>query len=175
MYTKQCKYCQLSFSTTDKRKRYCNSKCFGATRKVIRNCQQCNGNLLKSQNKFCSRTCAGQFRSLEIVKDWQQGKASGSDSNGQLREPLRRFLLEEAEWKCTRCSWGVPNPVTGKPILTIDHIDGNWSNNTVENLRVLCYNCHTLTETFGALNIGNPGNTQQRPGTLNRYKQGPIV
>lgn len=30
----------------------------------------------------------------------------------------------------------------GMQILTKHHIDGNWSNNTYENLIVLCHNCH---------------------------------
>jgi hypothetical protein len=32
--------------------------------------------------------------------------------------------------------------------LEVDHIDGDWSNNDLVNLRFLCPNCHTQTETF---------------------------
>jgi hypothetical protein len=39
--------------------------------------------------------------------------------------------------------------------LVADHIDGNWRNNTEENLRLLCPNCDSLTHTFSALNKGN--------------------
>lgn len=36
-----------------------------------------------------------------------------------------------------------------KPItLQLDHIDGDPSNNTKENLRWLCPNCHSLTDTY---------------------------
>lgn len=37
----------------------------------------------------------------------------------------------------------------GKPlILQLDHIDGNKRNNTLTNLRLLCPNCHSQTDTF---------------------------
>lgn len=37
----------------------------------------------------------------------------------------------------------------GKPIvLELDHIDGNRRNNQLENLRLLCPNCHSQTDTW---------------------------
>ena len=82
------------------------------------------------------------------------GEVDGGDKSGELRKTFRKCLLNVANNECTECGWGVPNPVTGEVILTIDHIDGNWKNNAIENLKVLCYNCHTLTPTFGSLNKG---------------------
>ena len=39
-----------------------------------------------------------------------------------------------------------------KLCLQIDHIDGNCENNKPDNLRFLCPNCHTQTETWGIKN-----------------------
>ncbi|KAF2779839.1 HNH endonuclease [Streptomyces sp. OM5714] len=37
----------------------------------------------------------------------------------------------------------------GRPIpLEVDHVDGDWRNNRVENLRLLCPNCHSITDTY---------------------------
>ena len=36
--------------------------------------------------------------------------------------------------------------------LQIDHIDGNCENNKPDNLRLLCPNCHTQTDTWGIKN-----------------------
>ncbi|MEU4348730.1 HNH endonuclease [Streptomyces sp. NPDC023838] len=32
--------------------------------------------------------------------------------------------------------------------LEVDHIDGDWRNNRIENLRLLCPNCHSTTDTY---------------------------
>lgn len=79
-----------------------------------------------------------------------------------LREgthPSGRYLktllieIENREYKCENCgidSW------QGQPLaLQVDHINGIHYDNRPENLRFLCPNCHSLTETFcGAGNTG---------------------
>jgi 5-methylcytosine-specific restriction endonuclease McrA len=59
----------------------------------------------------------------------------------------RERLLKEAEYKCTQCSYSKTRSCGGI-ILEIDHIDGDYTNNAKDNLRVLCPNCHALTHNF---------------------------
>lgn len=62
---------------------------------------------------------------------------------------LKKRLIKEGlkEDKCEIC--GCSNEWNGKPlILQLDHINGNHSDNRLENLRIVCPNCHSQTETF---------------------------
>jgi len=40
--------------------------------------------------------------------------------------------------------------------LQLDHINGNRKDNRLENLRFICPNCHTQTETFGTRGLKKP-------------------
>lgn len=62
-----------------------------------------------------------------------------------LKEKL--FILGYKEKKCESC--GVGTEWNGKPlVLELHHIDGNHFNNSIDNLQILCPNCHSQTETF---------------------------
>ena len=79
------------------------------------------------------------------------------DSDWTNTAALRQRLIEEGirEARCERCGiqrWqGRPAP------LQLDHIDGDRRNNQLTNLRILCANCHALTETWCARNRGHDG------------------
>ncbi len=61
---------------------------------------------------------------------------------------LKRAMLDSGLTYC--CSECKLEEWMGQPInLDIDHIDGDWLNNLLENLRFRCPNCHRQTDTFG--------------------------
>jgi hypothetical protein len=147
--------------------KYCSRSCAARVnnrrpkrKKRLRLCL-CGTELSHTQQKYCSSRCQWEGKHGSQIRGWLEGRTPGGDSRDELRNVFRLHLLREAGEKCTRCGWAIPNPYMGKVILTVDHIDGNWKNNKRDNLVVLCYNCHTLTPTFGSLNRASPG---RRPG-----------
>lgn len=70
----------------------------------------------------------------------------------QKASTLRRALCESGRpYRCAGCDndglW------RGKELLLqVDHIDGDVLNDVADNLRLLCPNCHSQTETFGSRN-----------------------
>lgn len=75
------------------------------------------------------------------------------DSTGINTGRLKEFILKNELLKneCAVCSLG---PTwNDKPLsLQLDHINGNHYDNRLENLRMICPNCHTQTDTFTGKN-----------------------
>lgn len=67
---------------------------------------------------------------------------------------LKRALLAQGlEERCALC--GIEAVWRGRPLtLEVDHIDGNWRNNSVGNLRFLRPNCHSTTDTYRGRGTG---------------------
>ena len=98
----------------------------------------------RSTGKYCSNKCQGMYRVKTL---YESGVYSWTTA--------RKWFVINTEYKCASC--GITD-WNGSPLtLQIDHIDGNRDNNYIENLRYLCPNCHTQTDTWGVKNISVEG------------------
>lgn len=95
---------------------------------------------------------------------WNKGKSSVTDDRIKSKytidemfcidsmitnDRIKKILIDKKilEYKC--CDCGNTGKWNGKPIvLELDHINGVNNDNRIENLRILCPNCHSQTPTF---------------------------
>lgn len=68
------------------------------------------------------------------------------------RGTLKRKLIKNGIFKdeCSEC--GISTWMGKKLSLQLDHINGQPKDNRLENIRLLCPNCHSLTSTYSGKN-----------------------
>jgi Zn finger protein HypA/HybF involved in hydrogenase expression len=78
-----------------------------------------------------------------------------TDNSHYSTELLKQRILKDNLLKY-ECECGIIDRWRNKIIiLDLDHIDGNNRNNQLSNLRFLCPNCHSQTETYKGRNINS--------------------
>ncbi|XWK89530.1 MAG: HNH endonuclease signature motif containing protein [Phormidium sp.] len=132
-------------------------------------CLNCGKQTKRAVEKYCSNKCQHEFEYKLYIESWLAGQKSGvSIKYGNISKRVRRFLIEKYGEKCSLCGWCQVNPYTGKIPVEVDHIDGDWQNNSPDNLRLLCPNCHSLTPTYKARNKGKGRNWRRETPAISR-------
>ena len=92
---------------------------------------------------FISHTIGGKINKIPLEEILKENRPYKS-------QDLKRRLIEEG-YKLNKCE----NPECGISewhghplVLQLHHINGNHNDNRLENLQILCPNCHSLTENF---------------------------
>lgn len=169
---KNCLTCNKEFYVKKHRidtAKYCSMKCLGigTTIKVIRKCNICDKefSIIESRckkAKYCSQACYKKALSLKGTKQyfcshcgkefWSYrhtgrkycskkctGKSYHKIFNPSFTTVRKTMLIRGLIKICNRCGYD-KEPL----ILGVHHRDRNRKNNTLENLEVLCPNCHSL-------------------------------
>ena len=123
-------------------------------KKPRRSCLACGGEPARAAYKYCCIACQAEYQHRTYIKAWKEGKVSGLKSIGIVSRHVKRYLRQKFGNKCSLCGWSMVNKKTGIVPLVADHVDGNWRNNSENNLRLLCPNCDSLNPTYAGLNKG---------------------
>jgi len=110
---------------------FCGVFCYGIHSRKEKPCAICGKMILAGLNKkTCSRSCANTQRAGIKYK------------TGRLKDKVKSLqslkirLLETRGTKCERCEYDKYE------ILQVHHKDRNRANNELENLALICPNCH---------------------------------
>jgi hypothetical protein len=102
-------------------------------------------------------------------KTWQEILVLRQDNKRELTLRLRRALIEYGrKYQCENTNCFVQENWLDREItLHVDHINSNWRDNRPENLRFLCPNCHSQTDSY----CGSKGYTG-RISMIGDYRKG---
>lgn len=143
----KCLQCQILTEKPKFCSKSCSAKFNNLHRKRKNICKIC-GNPRSYKSIFCSDACKElsiNSKKLELIL---------VEDSHYNRSHLRNRLIKEGylENKCSICGlfpiWNNQNLT-----LQLDHINGKKYDNRIQNLRLLCPNCHSQTSTFSGKNI----------------------
>ena len=155
---------------------------------MIRMCKICNKQI---EQRSWAGHCSGHVRSGETLKriyknpdnhrcqicelDFQSSQQLAGHNrtvHNRLFEDIKsdgarkNVLLRERGHKCEVC--GLNEWCDKMMPIELDHVDGDCTNNSKENLRLICPNCHAQTDTYKGKNVGRVvGSKRQR--TMKKY------
>jgi 5-methylcytosine-specific restriction endonuclease McrA len=136
-----CAICNKEFSVIPcriKTAKYCSKQCYYKANvgSILVKCAFCETRFLRSPSHLktspiqcCSKSCRNQVR------------RSARPGNADFAR--KWFKTHGLLTHCNRCTYS-----TNTDILVIHHKDRNRKNNELENLEILCPNCHAL-EHYG--------------------------
>lgn len=117
--------------------------------KEIKKCKFCSNDLKGRNKKYCNNKCQVSYQKNKIFEEIKNGNLEFND------RWYKKYLIEEYGERCMKCNWSEVNQITKKVPIELEHKDGNSKNNSLDNLELLCPNCHSLTPTYKGLNRGN--------------------
>jgi len=163
---KQCAGCESLLEWEKRHNKFCSQSCAATNNnKGVRRhgspSRLCEGCGKETRNPlFCSNQCQRDHE-WELTKQEIESTGIFPRSN----RVIKRYLTEKNGTVCAICKgteW------MGKPMpLEVDHINGHWKDDRVENVRMVCGNCGMQLPTYKNKNRGNGRHLRRQ-----RYSEG---
>lgn len=153
----KCKYCNIDFDCSTRRYNFnlkkgfnlcCSKECGYKIRNknISKLCDNCGIIITKSPsefkktksgNHFCSKSCA-------VTLNNKLYKTGNNHPNYKLgKGSYRNYKLNNSCKKCENCG------IQDIRVLQVHHIDKDRNNNELNNLKLLCANCHLIEHSIG--------------------------
>lgn len=164
-----CRNCGVALDYSHRMYIFCGSSCSAKYNNKMRErkitfCLNCGAPKKTPAGKYCSAKCSGAHRQRVLMEKWLSGETNG----GNILKPsayVKKYLKERYGVKCSIC--GISEWCGKEVPLVLDHKDGNPTNNSEGNLRLICGNCDMQTPTYKGKNKGHG-----RWERVERYRQG---
>ena len=118
-------------------------------------CLNCGKEIIdkkRKNRKYCCNQCQQYYQwkqEIQIIEQQNNFQINGINEFNARRK-AKKYLIEKYGNKCSICGtthW------LGKPILLIaDHINGDATDNSINNIRLICSNCDATLDTYKAKN-----------------------
>jgi len=101
-------------------------------------------------HKYCNNQCQAEHRQKKCL---ERDKKLFLEGKLKRRPNIKKVLTEVRGYKCECC--GISKWNKQEIVLQVDHKNGDPYDDRPKNLRLICPNCHSQTETFAGANRGN--------------------
>lgn len=165
-----CRHCSESLLYEKRKNKFCGHSCaasfsnLGVIRNIVSgkwrkkpclNCEKITENV-----KFCNISCYSDYTK-------QQRREKIRKAGRIFDKKDKWYLIETRSHSCEKCNTSIWN---GEDIpLDIHHEDGNDDNNKLDNLLLICPNCHRQTNNHGSK---NKTNSKRKIYRKKRYDKG---
>jgi DNA-binding CsgD family transcriptional regulator len=130
--------------------------------------KKCNNCKNETKNKFCSSECSYEYKHRKAYDNFLERNDEYCYGNYTPKR-FKDFFLDEQDNKCLIC--GIEPKWMGNYLtFVIDHIDGDASNNKRDNIRLICPNCDSQTDTFKSKNKNSTRRNYWKEKIINDLK-----
>ena len=111
------------------------------------------------QNTSCNKPIDPSIKHYKVQKycnnkcQMEQQRNQRFTIMEQTNKYKKSYILNHYGNQCQKC--GITEYNNEPIVMELEHIDGDSTNNTFDNLTLLCPNCHSQTPTYKNRNKGN--------------------